>query len=1133
MNALIETLNAWAEHALHFAWPMLWQSSLLIGLLFVLDLLFKRRLRPAVRYTLWLVVLVKLLLPPSLALPTSAGWWLRPAKIEPATPRPSSVVVTYDASDLPALPSVAPPTFVAPSRPRLSPLGWALVGTITVSLGLLAWLLARWRRVALNARHAAPAPACLCGLPVEWPQQRIPLRLTDWAQSPAVCGLFRPVILLPRSLAERLPPAQLRAVLLHELVHLRRGDVWVNCAQALLQIVYWWHPLLWLANARIRRVREEAVDDAVMLALKEDAETYAPTLLEVAKLALHRPLASLGLVGILESRSSLRQRIERLMDFRPPRKAGLTLGSALAVLGFAALAVPMGEARAPSEVTQSPASPLTTNNLVSDGLSSSRIPGEHQPLYIRTFRINEDTLVEGLHVPLDPVATNGWEAIFHALLDHLSQAGVDLDPVRNPGKAVSYSDRSGMLMVRATLKDLDIVERKLAALRAAAGNEPAPGTVSESPLSPVTTNGSVPNGLSSPSLPAEQKAETRTLVQDGKLLYEMGKLDEADAKLKLALKEDPNNKTALYYLKLVADAKHPRATELHKANTRPESLPVPKPFPRTNLVYTSQGRQTLISKLDRIRLDSVKYDGLPLGEVIIKLSDEARKRDPDKHGINFLINQGLDTGGAPAPTTPQLGPDGNPLPTPPPEQVDVSAIPIKINPPLTNIRLADVLDAIVKVAEHPIKYSIEDYAVVFSVRGREINPLYVRTFKVDPNTLLEGLHLAKGQAWSSGVEKVAGALRDYFVQAGVDLDPIKHPGKALFFNDRQGMLVVRATLEDLDIIEAAIPVLNYVPPQITLKVKVVAVPQSDPKALGFDWYLGSVLMTNGSTGPETGSGASSNREPAPAKPPGAFPAIPHAGTTNEPGEVAHSLPSGRRTGDSTSFTLSGILTDPQFRTVIKALEQRQGVELVSQLGAVVISGRQVQCKTTDTHSLVRINERALKPPGMATTNDDESSFYVTEPMECGVTLDVRPTVLEDGYTIRMPVIGTVVEFLGYGDARTNRVAVYVNGRQKWLHASLPIFRTQQMSSTLNVYEGQTLVLGGLLSERTAVFKDQVPVLGDLPWLGRLFRREGQTTEKRSLLIFITPTIIDPAGNRVHSDNDLPFTRDAIPRQPPR
>ena len=105
-----------------------------------------------------------------------------------------------------------------------------------------------------------------CGSWAEW-HRPVRIRLTDRRQSPAVCGLFRPVVLLPRALADQLPPAQLRAVLLHELFHLRRGDVWGNCLQALVQILYWWHPLLWLANARIRRVREEAVDDAVMLAL--------------------------------------------------------------------------------------------------------------------------------------------------------------------------------------------------------------------------------------------------------------------------------------------------------------------------------------------------------------------------------------------------------------------------------------------------------------------------------------------------------------------------------------------------------------------------------------------------------------------------------------------------------------------------------------------------------------------------------------------------------------------------------------------------------------------------------------------------------------------------------------------------
>ena len=125
--------------------------------------------------------------------------------------------------------------------------------------------------------------------------------------------------------------------------------------------------------------------------------------------------------------------------------------------------------------------------------------------------------------------------------------------------------------------------------------------------------------------------------------------------------------------------------------------------------------------------------------MVINLNEEAKKRDPEKRGINFLVNQNIDSGGPTAAAAPQLGPDGNPLPVPPPEQVDMSAIAIKINPALTDIRLADVLDAIVKVADRPIKYSIEDYAVVFSLKARETTPLYVRTFKVDPNTFYQGL----------------------------------------------------------------------------------------------------------------------------------------------------------------------------------------------------------------------------------------------------------------------------------------------------------------------------------------------------------------------------------------------------------
>jgi hypothetical protein len=101
MNSLLETLNVWADHALGFAWPMLWQSSLLIGVLFALDLVLRKKVRAAVRYALWLVVVVKVLLPPSLAFPTGPSWWLRQAQVAPLNPRPIPVVVTYSTDDQP------------------------------------------------------------------------------------------------------------------------------------------------------------------------------------------------------------------------------------------------------------------------------------------------------------------------------------------------------------------------------------------------------------------------------------------------------------------------------------------------------------------------------------------------------------------------------------------------------------------------------------------------------------------------------------------------------------------------------------------------------------------------------------------------------------------------------------------------------------------------------------------------------------------------------------------------------------------------------------------------------------------------------------------------------------------------
>ena len=98
-------------------------------------------------------------------------------------------------------------------------------------------------------------------------RHKVGLRLSPGSFSPAVCGLWRPTILMPPLLWENLSPDNLRPVLIHELAHVKRADLWVNCLQTTLQIIYFYNPLVWLANAIVRRVREQAVDEMSLVAL--------------------------------------------------------------------------------------------------------------------------------------------------------------------------------------------------------------------------------------------------------------------------------------------------------------------------------------------------------------------------------------------------------------------------------------------------------------------------------------------------------------------------------------------------------------------------------------------------------------------------------------------------------------------------------------------------------------------------------------------------------------------------------------------------------------------------------------------------------------------------------------------------
>jgi type II secretory pathway component GspD/PulD (secretin) len=174
------------------------------------------------------------------------------------------------------------------------------------------------------------------------------------------------------------------------------------------------------------------------------------------------------------------------------------------------------------------------------------------------------------------------------------------------------------------------------------------------------------------------------------------------------------------------------------------------------------------------------------------------------------------------------------------------------------------------------------------------------------------------------------------------------------------------------------------------------------------------------------------------------------------------------------------------------------------------------------------------PPGQAqVVNQAVQTSAITpnqQQIEIGPVLDVIPVVLSDGYTINLTLIPSLTEFSGYDPSPTipgvNNVNVIM------IPTILPHFTVRQVISTVNIWDNQTVVLGGLISSTVQSTKDKIPMLGDLPLVGRLFQSQTKTSVKKNLMIFVTATIVDPAGNRVHSDDELPFLQNTIPPQQP-
>ncbi len=339
----------------------LWQSTLIAAAAALLTLIFRKN-HARVRYSLWLAASIKFLIPFSLliVIGNSIDFGKRQSAsiAQPAIMFVEEVSQPFGAGE----PLTIAPTFAALDRSHLLR-NFLFAAWLCGILAVLAFYLAKGRSIRAITRNARPITE---GRAFEALQRlrtingrRLIIRLasSNSSMEPGVLGIFRPVLLLPQKMEERLSDSELEAILAHELAHVRRRDNLMSSVHMLIEALFWFHPMIWWLGAKLVQERERACDEEV-LRLGKDPQAYAEGILKVCEFCLESPLACVaGVTG-----ADMKKRIHSIMCQHIGRKVGWTKKLLLAGTGIAALALPItiGFLNAPSIKAQTQ-TPVASN----------------------------------------------------------------------------------------------------------------------------------------------------------------------------------------------------------------------------------------------------------------------------------------------------------------------------------------------------------------------------------------------------------------------------------------------------------------------------------------------------------------------------------------------------------------------------------------------------------------------------------------------------------------------------------------------------------------------------------------------------------------------------------------------------
>ena len=393
-------------------------------------------------------------------------------------------------------------------------------------------------------------------------------------------------------------------------------------------------------------------------------------------------------------------------------------------------------------------------------------------------------------------------------------------------------------------------------------------------------------------------------------------------------------------------------------------------------------------------------------------------------------------------------------------------------------------------------------------------------------------------AGGGSVDKEVEALQGFFQRAGVNFEMA---GASLAFDGEQ--LIVTQTRRNLERMRVILRNYNEVK-QVEIESKFLEVSQNDLDELGFDWSVtknGNAVFTNQNRSVSAafgGGGTSSQISILGNESDRVDQVFRQVGGTNDnpvfglveqvtPGDqfefntpvsapvIAGSIDLAQAAGN----LLSGHVSSPgnyDIDLAIRALSRKSGTDLMSAPKVTVLSGKRANIVVAQEmiypESFGDIESTVSSGRGGAAISITAGTPQDFTKRNVGVELSVTPNVENDD-TISLILEPRVTEFEGFVEFGGTSIALA--GETTVTVPSgffQPIFSTREITTEVTVFDGATVVMGGLTRDEVRTVNDRVPILGDIPGVGRLFRSEGETRQKRNLLIFVTANLVSPGGS---------------------